>query len=405
MLHLMHSRLTFYPNNESVTRTLFFSHSFLRFRSQCVCCKPSWSTSASVIVTLKYSLFDQLRALLPINLYLPKNFSHDYHVLLFKRPKSSPSFGCKMVFPGGIVCKTDFDGYGWSEYAPLEAKFETRATPPMYTELQRQFFMVGNSLPLHPSVGLRLCALRELFEETGLLLVENDSVPYSSVCALILNGGELRYWQDQLFHNPSSFPKLYKHLGQRPPLRALSEWSNWLTPKEFERRFDTMFYFVHVERILFETGSFGSHVRWQSPEVDTMYVGQPPAFLHDSTHSLAPPQIYELGRLCQFIHSDQLATFAQQRAYLGCRRWCPVSISVTICGQQCTIYLAPGDQRYDQAVRSTYTEWTVEDLASDRHRNRLVISADASQLWWDSSVYELGHVTPVTRAEYRKLYS
>ncbi|THD25619.1 Nucleoside diphosphate-linked moiety X motif 19 mitochondrial [Fasciola hepatica] len=310
-----------------------------------------------------------------------------------------------MVFPGGTVCRTDFECDLWTESVPLDAKFEARSRPPIYTEVMRQFRLTDTSaLRLHPSVILRLCALRELFEETGLLLVENDSVPQPSANAFILCGEELRYWQDQLSHNSSSFPALYKHLLQRPPLNALSEWSNWLTPKEFVRRFDTIFYHVHLERILSRAGSIDSHVKWQSPEVDSMYVGKPAAFLHGSTDFLVPPQIYELGRLCQFVQSDQLTRFAQQRAILGCRRWCPIPIHVAIAGQRCTIYLVPGDERYEQVMRSEHTKLTAVDLVSDCHRNRLVISSGASQLWWDSSVYELGHVTPVTCAEYRIFY-
>uniref|UniRef100_A0A183ABJ1 BAH domain-containing protein n=1 Tax=Echinostoma caproni TaxID=27848 RepID=A0A183ABJ1_9TREM len=173
------------------------------------------------------------------------------------------------------------------------------------------------------------------FQLTGLLLVESGS----SVNAIVLDDKVLHYC-------------------------ALFEWCNWLTPQKFSPRFDTMFYFVRLDSVT--PTSSTCHQTWRSREAETMYLGKPPAFLHDSTRALVPPQMYELGRLCQFIHLDKLTEFARHRA-----------IDCTIAGQRCTVYFVPGDQRYDQIKKVTHPKLKPGDLALDELRNRLVISADA----------------------------
>lgn len=59
---------------------------------------------------------------------------------------------------------------------------------------------------------------------------------------------------------------------------------------------------------------------------------------------LAPPQVYELSRLCNFTEFDSLRQFALERQSDGSERWLPVISTY----QDGAIALLPGDEFYPE---------------------------------------------------------
>lgn len=59
---------------------------------------------------------------------------------------------------------------------------------------------------------------------------------------------------------------------------------------------------------------------------------------------LAPPQVYELSRLCNFVEFDTLRQFAAERQRLGVERWLPVISTY----QDGAVALLPGDEFYPE---------------------------------------------------------
>lgn len=59
---------------------------------------------------------------------------------------------------------------------------------------------------------------------------------------------------------------------------------------------------------------------------------------------LAPPQVYELSRLCNFNEFDALRQFAAERQSLGVERWLPVISTY----QDGAVALLPGDEFYPE---------------------------------------------------------
>jgi len=59
---------------------------------------------------------------------------------------------------------------------------------------------------------------------------------------------------------------------------------------------------------------------------------------------LAPPQVYELSRLCNFKEFDALRQFAAERQSLGIERWLPVISTF----QDGAVALLPGDEFYPE---------------------------------------------------------
>ena len=90
---------------------------------------------------------------------------------------------------------------------------------------------------IDPRVAFRLCAIRELAEETGLLFSER-------IPGLPINDH---------FSNPPTFADCFLELGRLPSLNKLYDWRCWLTPKPLgsgggsTRRYDTIFYMAFID--------------------------------------------------------------------------------------------------------------------------------------------------------------
>jgi len=158
-----------------------------------------------------------------------------FKILFVQRARSSGFMASAHVFPGGVLDKADEE--------PL------RLTSP------------AGRFPLRPDKGdtmaMRICALRELFEETGLLLAR----PSSSGAAADASGAAAPTAND-LYSSAHSFSSLsvqqeaqkacsssatsLSALLQREGLQLepakLAPWSRWITPVFEKRRYDTMFY-------------------------------------------------------------------------------------------------------------------------------------------------------------------
>ncbi|KFV69071.1 hypothetical protein N307_14949, partial [Dryobates pubescens] len=83
---------------------------------------------------------------------------------------------------------------------------------------------------------------------------------------------------------------------------------------------------------------------------------------------IAPPQFYELCRLCNFSSLSQLHKFSSQRALEGCERWMPVILNAA----DGYIQLLPGDELYPENPDYTgekkilmSTDKKIEDLMKE----------------------------------------
>lgn len=173
----------------------------------------------------------------------------DYQVLLLQRSARSSFMPCAQVFPGGVAEPADFSP-AWRELLPKGPRCGLGAEPPARPPL----FAAGRpelgeaSLPA--DVAFRICAIRETFEESGLLLLEPAAQEGASradaPARLLPLAAGLEEWRRRVQGDPGSFLELCRHLGCAPHLRALHEWGNWLTPVGRAgpggRRYDTAFY-------------------------------------------------------------------------------------------------------------------------------------------------------------------
>lgn len=81
--------------------------------------------------------------------------------------------------------------------------------------------------------AIRVCAIREIFEETGVLLAQGaESIPHAQRVE----------WRRLLHDNQISFKDLLANAGLTLDATMLAEIPRWVTPASSPRRFDTRFF-------------------------------------------------------------------------------------------------------------------------------------------------------------------
>nr|XP_027196737.1 nucleoside diphosphate-linked moiety X motif 19-like isoform X1 [Dermatophagoides pteronyssinus] len=308
--------------------------------------KQSWKEASSLIILAPDN---QSKINLTDDQNLPIKF--DYNTLMVKRSVTSSFFASAYVFPGGQVELSDFE-YKWYD---LFEKYGINLNdldrismdivgprPPMITDPITLKGQSTNMKIINMDIGLRITAIRETFEEAGILLLvdpknHNDN-DYCKVLTSKSLNTDLNEWRQKIRSDSGQFIQLCDQLKMVPNVWSLYEWSNWLTPISVgHRRFDTMFYVCCFEQ--------KPPVFVDNAEVTTPIWCNPIEILE--THRLdqaflAPPQVYELSRFLRFPKMDRLYRFMRSRQTLGCQRWLPVFLTY----DDGALSLVPGDEQY-----------------------------------------------------------
>ncbi len=133
-----------------------------------------------------------------------------FEVLLQQRREQATAFAGVLAFPGGKLAPIDHD-------PAFRAASDIAGDEPY-------------------GAPRRLAALRELFEEAGILLARAAASPgYAPRDALLAE-------RERLDNEPAAWPRLLAEHGLRLAGEALVPWARWITPVISPRRFDsTMF--------------------------------------------------------------------------------------------------------------------------------------------------------------------
>lgn len=138
-----------------------------------------------------------------------------FEVLMVKRHHQIDFAGGALVFPGGKTHAGDHD----------EAWLARAAAAPGAEPEQRP---------------LRIAAIREAYEETGILLAASPSgVPFPGA----VRAAEARA---DVAADRQSFLGLVGELDLRLDLTALTVFARWITPLGMPKRFDTWFFIAHA---------------------------------------------------------------------------------------------------------------------------------------------------------------
>ena len=158
-----------------------------------------------------------------------------FEVLMVRRHHQIDFASGALVFPGGKSHAGDADP-GWAGHVVGWEAFD---------EVQRI---------------LRIAAIREAFEEAGILLADHeDGTAFAGACEL-----ELRASVDR---GETPFIDVVRDLGVKLRLDALTVFARWITPTMMPKRFDTFFYAVRApaEQAAACDGRETVDVKWIAP--------------------------------------------------------------------------------------------------------------------------------------------
>jgi len=230
--------------------------------------------------------------------------------LFVQRNKNAGFMPNTYVFPGGVLDKADYSptwvdifsessGPNRQPFAALLAKRNLgHLRLPLYTD-------IPNTSPIAGEVAFRICAIREVFEEAGVLLARDkedvaskmDILPGSfSPAVKVLPKGIWEEWRKRVHDNAEEFATMCRELHCVPDIWSLVEWSDWLTPRNLGRRYDTVFYLCCCETTppISPDGTEVMDTQWMSPSVA---VGR---FLSREI-AIAPPQFAELATILRYL--------------------------------------------------------------------------------------------------------
>jgi 8-oxo-dGTP pyrophosphatase MutT (NUDIX family) len=214
-------------------------------------------------------------------------------VLLMQRHPDAKVLGGWFVFPGGKLdaadCAPDWQPYLDTPPHPLPARLNEPA------------------LPTQQAQGLYVAALRELFEEAGVVLAQTTHKAAEARVAELAAAARLRTTL-LTSHDLLAWTQTH-HLQWHT--QALQPWSRWITPLNpvmKTARFDTRFFLARMpadQTIQADTYEVAHHL-WLTPReaLQRHWVGEMP---------LIPPQLMGLAHLARHRTVDSALQEAAQR--------------------------------------------------------------------------------------------
>ena len=210
-------------------------------------------------------------------------------VFLMRRDKAQKFMGDAYVYPGGRVDEADLD--------PRLASHATAAAPGDPAGLLRE-----PGLSPERALGLIFAAVRETFEESGVLLAAGpDGRPAGQ-------NGRFADYRRRVHDRETTLADMAEQEGLTFRLDQLVPFAHWITPEIESRRFDTRFFLARVPE-----GQAPDHDRVELS--DSVWLTPAEALARQAAGRiiLMPPTLKTLTELC--AHDSAEAAFQAAR---GC---------------------------------------------------------------------------------------
>ncbi len=268
-------------------------------------------------------------------------------IYLLRRSGQSRFFPNTYVFPGGTVEPEDEDSGFWGIRVDLD---------PIQI-----FERIGGDLSVEDALAHGIAAVRETFEEAGVLLVEGIGKKKEEIermCGVRRRGGLTQSWLKEWVITE----------GWTLSLSRLIRWSHWVTPEAMNPRFDTRFYIglMPTGQGCYPDEREMTHGIWMRPE--KALTGNLRAEV-----PLSPPTLVTLQELLPYESLSDLEKDARKRPWGEARlpRFIPLEEGAFI--------LEPWDPLFDEV-----TEFDPVPL----ERRILPAGHSFSRLWLDRGVWK-----------------
>jgi 8-oxo-dGTP pyrophosphatase MutT (NUDIX family) len=226
---------------------------------------------------------------LSASVILVRDGSAGLETFMVRRHARSPAFPSAYVFPGGTVRDDDLTLHV-ADADQLTEALVGRSDTPVDAEQARALFV---------------CAVRELFEEAGVLLVRDGGGDLLEVDVSEITLQErLESTRLALQAHELTLGQVLADHGWQPAFDRLAPFSHWITPTTVATRFDTHFFVAELPRgqsALHDTIETSEGV-WLTPQLA----------LSDGYHTLFPTTEH-LKRLAGFGSAAALASFSHSK--------------------------------------------------------------------------------------------
>ncbi len=275
---------------------------------------------------------DALRA--AASVVLVRDGAAGLEVLLLRRHQASGVLGGVYVFPGGKLDAADAQAHpGWLDATP-DALCQRLGEPAAQT-----------AAPL--AQGLFVAALRETFEEAGVLLAEPLPVTTEAGTPGVASATEALPRLRADLHAGHPWPTALGRLGWRWRTAALQPWSRWITPTNppvGTPRFDTRFFLARMP-----AGQEVEHDNHEATEALWLTPRDALARSWAGEIGLIPPQLMGLAQLAR--HADVASAWAEAEAAAALRPPpCVLPTTFMADGHKAMCY--PGDPLHPVAERA-----------------------------------------------------
>ena len=239
----------------------------------------------------------------------------EVQVFLLRRSGRSGFFPSTYVFPGGTVDSEDLNAELWREHGDMDPAAICRS--------------LGGELSMEEAIAYGVTAIRETFEEAGLLLaVKNDGAGsyQNGFRDRRMNAGLEKGWLREVVAS-GSWTLAFSRLAR---------WAHWITPELMSHRFDTRFFLAFVppgQECTPDTRET-THGIWVTP-------AQGLAGNLGGEIPLSPPTLVTLQELSQYRDIKDLQKEAQSRS------WGEARLPRLIPLPKGSVILEPWDPMYD----------------------------------------------------------
>ncbi|XP_034667132.1 nucleoside diphosphate-linked moiety X motif 19 [Drosophila subobscura] len=303
----------------------------------------------------------------------------DYSLLLIKRSERTSYALNHCVFPGGVFDAGADESTEWLEYFRSFGVTDEDLKRLSCDQVSVRADFLSSGQNFSRDISLRLTALREAFEEVGLLLCANEegirswhATTEGEPRTLLLQPDDRSQWQQRVHDDATQFLALCKHLHVLPNLWCLLEWSAWRTAATASRKYDTIYYVTALKEqskqvsLLLEPQEVAS-AYWLDPEA---------AWTQSQNGTIWLPfmLLYDTARLMNLRRWEDLLKFSRQRSALGTTLVQPVYYRC----DGCMFGVLPGDELYvdqpEKCTQSIMLNVSVAELnSSSRQYNRYIV--------------------------------
>jgi 8-oxo-dGTP pyrophosphatase MutT (NUDIX family) len=207
--------------------------------------------------------------------------------LLLRRHNRSGFAADAWVFPGGIVDESDMD--------PALPVLCDGPVPDEWAEA------LGLADPLE-AFGYAAAAVREAFEETGILLARPQVTQETPAKAAVPHEDQQRY-RDELLAGRLNLRQVAAKAGIQFSLDQLTYIAHWITPEPEPRRYDTRFFLAPVPPA-------AEHMIHEPEMVEARWLSAPAAVegFREGSLKMLPPTVHTLRRLAEFRSVAEMRT-------------------------------------------------------------------------------------------------